>query len=159
VAVIAWNDLYDEIEAAVAGVWTDVVRDGQRLIWEGDHVQTIPFDEILATYDLPYAVIVFPSPEPDTRALANRSYLQTVECYWVGESTLGSTTHRTKAEALASAMWGVTLTNGALFNPPPLPVWGRSLEINELLLSKKSGILAAGVWLSVLTHEEGPANP
>lgn len=157
--VIAWNSLYDELEALAVVTWTDLVRGGNRYVWEVDHVDSIPFDTLIQQFALPAGVIVFPSPTPWTGAATARTFQQAVEFYWVAETTMGSESHRTKAEALASALWGANLTNGLLWSdPPPRPVWGQMLPVNQLLLGKKAGILAGGCVVTVLTHEEGPAN-
>ncbi len=145
--------LYAELRTLIAATWPDVVHDGRLLVFEAEHVETLPFDT-LAQWALPYAVLLVETAEADW-GIGNVAYELRVQVLWVGETAKSASLQRTRAQALAAALWPADpLTEGQVLPPAPRPVWSNAqLPINRTFRAKKMPCLAGGVLATLLVGD------
>lgn len=147
------NTLYDDLETAVAGQWTDVVVAGVRYIYEAEHIESQQLENI----PLPFAVIALSDArEADWGGVA-QTYEVDVDLYYVGTVMGAPSTIRTRLETMRDYLWNNDpLAAGLHVREVSRVSWAASLPINALLRAKKLAVLA-GVVSATLVIGEAPA--
>ena len=124
------NDLYAALRERIRTVWPEVVPNG---IYEADHVESIPWEQLTA----PYAVIAVSSMPRDPQwGAANQAYKPLVEIYRVDEVKGPLSNLRNELEALDTDLSLAALTSGQTMRVEDL-CWSLELEPNQVFVSKR----------------------
>jgi hypothetical protein len=150
------NAAIAELKDLIVATWPEIGRSGgKRVIYEAEHVATVPLEELVEKWDLPYAVLVIDAqPWLDGPITQLHTQLD-VEIYYLIEAPGKPNALREPLEALRDALWeDETLALSQVWDdPPPAVSWSIRMDINRLLRGKKLPLLAGRVSVRLMAGE------
>lgn len=104
------STLVTDIRAAIATTWTDVKANG---IWEAEQLDMIPWEDTT----VPFAFFILGQAQStDEYAADSACYIVNATIGYVGETAGGSSTQRSKVEALRDALFTSGLAHGQILD-------------------------------------------